>query len=87
MSCTASPQQGAAKASRIADWFSEAGITHERVELFSDTELYGDDAFGIRALEDIAEGTNIARIPKDAVISCKTSSLEPFLEEHKLGGW
>ena len=74
------------KASRIADWFAQSGVTFTQVEVFSDTEVYGNDAYGIRALGDIAEGDVIATIPKARVISGKTSSLGAFLEENKLGG-
>lgn len=79
-------QQNGTKASRIADWFSQSGVTFTQVEIFSDTEVYGNDAYGIRALQDIAEGDVIATIPKAKVISGKTSSLGAFLEENKLGG-
>ena len=87
MSLAASDLQNAgSKAARLDDWFPQAGITQNGVELFRDTNAYGNEAYGIRATEDIPEGLVIATIPKDKVISCKTTSLGAFLEDNKLGG-
>lgn len=75
-----------AKATRLAAWFSEAAIKYDRVALFSNEDMYSGDALGIHAIEDIEEGSVIATVPKASVISARTSSLGPFLEEHKIGG-
>ena len=85
MSCSGRQLDGL-KAARLVNWFTQAGITYTGVELFSDTDVYGIDAYGLRAIDAIAEGDVIATIPKDKVISGKTSSLGPFLEDNKLGG-
>ena len=87
MSLTISSREDdGSKAARISDWFSRAGITCDGVELFTDAEAYGNDAYGLRAIDEIPEGRVIATIPKNKVISSKTSSLGPFLEDNKLGG-
>ena len=74
------------KDARLTEWFASVGIKHKNITLFSNPAAYGDDSLGISAKADIEEGQLIGTIPKSAIISAKTSSLGPFLEENKIGG-
>jgi len=49
-------------------------------------ETYSGEALAILASHDIEEGAVLVTIPKAAVLSCKNTSLAPFLEEHRIGG-
>lgn len=77
-----SPQQ---RVDALKQYLEEHEVQLHKIDIRCGVRGSGD-AVGVVALEDLAEDFVVCHIPKDAVLSRKTTAIGDLIEEHELGG-